>query len=141
MPSTTGQRAPSTVLTPSRASPPRAHSSTLGPSQRRPISASLERQTPLFLGCLPQAWEGWGKGWEGGLKGCVGTSLAFSPPGPLRTSGSLAPSRCLVDGWQWKGAQVSGGGRSLPVPHHSLPAVEPVVPVSVGFSQAPSPCP
>lgn len=48
---------------PKKASPPGAHSSTPGPSQRRPLSASLEQAEGAFpLGACPQAWEGWGKG-------------------------------------------------------------------------------
>lgn len=66
----------------------------------------------------------------------VGTFLASSPREPSESHGSLAPSRQLVGGRN--GGEPSSQGRhSLPVSHHSLPAEEPVVPVSAGFSQAP----
>lgn len=151
-----GSKPSSDSSPPNKASPPGAHSSMPGPSQRRPLSASLERaEGPFLLGACPRAWGCWGKGpagveaWE---------DLASSSSCPLKASGSRAQGRSSVGGGEGQGAQPSfqpqwalrgpkhqGRGRSSPsLPCHIcqlLCTLEVSGPHQHGLSPGPEPMP
>ena len=80
----------STLLNPSRASPPPgATPPRPAPLRGGPSLHHWSSKCPLFLRSLPQAREAWGKGWEGPL---LAPFWPLLPGSPLRAMGAWHPA-------------------------------------------------